>query len=503
MPQELPGYYYDPEKNRYFLLKGPIPGSTRNSSAATASSSNIDKPNQVSEKLNIARKKGKTTAKLIHARELYGKVLTFNKRKCNFQQEYVKIQVSKPTVWKYQNTDRIADGALEQLHINLQTLEGENEADVLVTGSMNGCLSLFEVGKVGQHSDYGVKCMPDRVWPLTTENQAECSKVQGDIWRPTGASALLDGISCIKRIGKHSSPIQHVLIATLGSETLGGALYDLNLETLDFNPRTSILRRISLVAPLNCTIWTADCNSSGTQAIVGTNLGAALVNLETGVQSWVCRSKSDVLSQQFDHSGNVVLCGLRNGAIVTVDVRQRQQGLSARLPKHRVPYPSYKTQQSSRKNVKNLTHQCFELKGNIDPSCTIFMPSSISSLVYLQSYDQYFLASSMDGLIKLYDHRMIQRGAVQLYEGHVNSHSRIQLGVDPSESFVISGGENGNVCIWSIKSGQLLFGTKISNSVPSTVCCAELHGLPDGRNNSWGTWLGSHEGLYFMGLNLS
>lgn len=26
---DLPGFYYDPEKNRYFPIKGPIPGSTR------------------------------------------------------------------------------------------------------------------------------------------------------------------------------------------------------------------------------------------------------------------------------------------------------------------------------------------------------------------------------------------------------------------------------------------------------------------------------------------
>jgi len=25
---ELPGFYYDPEKNRYFPIKGPIPGSS-------------------------------------------------------------------------------------------------------------------------------------------------------------------------------------------------------------------------------------------------------------------------------------------------------------------------------------------------------------------------------------------------------------------------------------------------------------------------------------------
>lgn len=41
--------------------------------------------------------------------------------------------------------------------------------------------------------------------------------------------------------------------------------------------------------------------------------------------------------------------------------------------------------------------------------------------------------------MKLYDHRLTKRGALQSYEGHVNSHTRIQLGVDESERFVMSG----------------------------------------------------------------
>ncbi|KAK3199187.1 hypothetical protein Dsin_022602 [Dipteronia sinensis] len=41
--------------------------------------------------------------------------------------------------------------------------------------------------------------------------------------------------------------------------------------------------------------------------------------------------------------------------------------------------------------------------------------------------------------VKLYDHRIINRGHVQSYEGHVNSRTRIQLGVHQSERFVMSG----------------------------------------------------------------
>ncbi|CAL5365393.1 unnamed protein product [Camellia sinensis] len=38
---DLPGFYFDAEKNRYFAIKGPIPGSSRNSSSASTSYSSI------------------------------------------------------------------------------------------------------------------------------------------------------------------------------------------------------------------------------------------------------------------------------------------------------------------------------------------------------------------------------------------------------------------------------------------------------------------------------
>uniref|UniRef100_A0A7C9A9Q7 Uncharacterized protein n=1 Tax=Opuntia streptacantha TaxID=393608 RepID=A0A7C9A9Q7_OPUST len=139
------------------------------------------------------------------------------------------------------------------------------------------------------------------------------------------------------------------------------------------------------------------------------------------------------------------------------------------------------------------------------------MPSAISCLVSLQMYDQYFLASSMDGSIKLYDHRLTKRGAIQSYEGHVNSHTRVQLGIDPFERFVMSGGEDCKVRIWSIKSGELLFEEKFASTIPSTVSWQgtrgssmlgnAMVGLEDcsyTASSSWDAWLGSVEGLFRM-----
>lgn len=87
--------------------------------------------------------------------------------KCDFAEEFQKIQASKPVVgiafisflvvvsslssfeynlrlnlqvWKYRRTDKIGISALEQLRVDVQTLEGQSETDVLLTGSINGSL---------------------------------------------------------------------------------------------------------------------------------------------------------------------------------------------------------------------------------------------------------------------------------------------------------------------------------------------------------------------------
>lgn len=81
---------------------------------------------------------------------------------------------------------------------------------------------------------------------------------------------------------------------------------------------------------------------------------------------------------------------------------------------------------------------------------------------------------------------------MQTYNGHVNTHTRIQLGVDPTEQILMSGeyleqstlcdrvksipkifllgGEDYKLRLWSIKSGEMLFENQVMNSIPSVVC---------------------------------
>ncbi|PKA46689.1 Katanin p80 WD40 repeat-containing subunit B1 like [Apostasia shenzhenica] len=148
---------------------------------------------------------------------------------------------------------------------------------------------------------------------------------------------------------------------------------------------------------------------------------------------------------------------------------------------------------------------------NLNSSNAAFMPSAVCSLIKLHSDDQYFIGSSMDGSIKLFDLRLLHRGHIQSYDGHRNSHSHLQLGVNPSETFLLSGGEDSFVRIWSIKTSELIYEENVSNCSFSTVCWPVygdyfygndqflMHGenLYD-SNWSWGVWLGSREGLFYM-----
>ncbi|XP_057429811.1 uncharacterized protein LOC130722938 [Lotus japonicus] len=506
-PPELPGFYYDPEKNRYFPIKGPIPGSSSSSKPKTkttdlnSSQPSSSKLQQKSRSSYCWKVRNRTTSNLLQGRELGGHHVSASH---SFSEEFRKMQASQPAVWKYQGTDKIGISALEHMKVDVKTAEGRVETDVLLTGSINGTLSFCEVGRVGQNFDSGVTWMPDHVKNYVGGKADERYEVPGPVSRPNGASLIMSSrVSCIRLGSKCSSTavnddpiVGHALFTTLGSETSGGSLFTLGLvEPLDLGPRIlNTWSRLEEIASFKCTLWTAEYDYNRHRASIGTNVGGALVDLETRKTSWFLTCKSDVFAQQIVDSGNVILCGLRNGAIVTADFRAKRE-----RHKHLI------SNTSSNKKVGSSNKEWFKLNGNIYPSHTIWMPSSISSLVSLQFDDQYFLASSMDGSIRLYDRRLLQRGAVQSYEGHVNSHTCIQLGVDPSERFVMSGGEDCKLRLWSIKSGELLFEDKFSDSVLSTVChqtCKRTFKADEGnqykQDSSLGAWLGSHEGLFYM-----
>ncbi|KAG6493366.1 hypothetical protein ZIOFF_048349 [Zingiber officinale] len=479
LPKDIPGFYYDSEKNRYFPTKGPIPGSKRPPSASAASSlakraanGKLSSPDQDYLIHKSCKRKHLKSSVLLQFRELHGRSIFSNRHRCNFEQEYQKLQASRAKIWRYSDSAGVSGSALEQLSGIVQTPIGLEQKNILPVGCRNGYLCTF------------------------------------------------------------------------GSEAIGGSVCILKLDQpIDQHYPSLCSQIVQLVSLDRTTIWTSDCNPQGTQAVIGSNRGSGLIDLESRKVSWLYHNGSDALSQQFVHpsmkatingmeskilngrsiiknkvepsdvchgsksfhislgmsvSGNIVLSGHRNGVISSIDIRQKQ----SRIPEHAFGYPrrlnfDTKFRGHPFRNEKSTGNQKYKSGRNLNSSDVVYMPKAVCSLVALQSDDQYFLASSLDGSINLYDRRLLKKGAVQSYAGHVNSYTHLQLGVNPSETLVVSGafhfslvigayfnalvsrsvskksipgGEDCFLRIWSIKSGELVFGEKVSNSKLTSIC---------------------------------
>ncbi|XP_063943200.1 uncharacterized protein LOC108224549 [Daucus carota subsp. sativus] len=324
---------------------------------------------------------GITTVKLLHTRELCGNVTTSARGKCNFRDEYTNILASKPVIWKYSVRENISR-ALEQVEVIAHMPNGEFRTDLLISGDINGTLRYHVIDKdTTQIFPSGVRSTPEYAWPLDIENKDEVAKSPGHLWTLGCSNSFGRGnpIGCLKKMGK---PGQQKILYPLYTLTPGnritavGSVYVLRLNDplmLDgrfSNTSPNLLR----IADINFRILDADCNSDGSRALFGTNKGVTIMDLETGVAS---REK-------------IALCGLENGAIVSVDTRQPH--------KHAWFTPTLNLQSL----IMHSKRGRFELHGNIYESRTLSLSpprftSSISCLTSLKLYKQYFLASSEDG----------------------------------------------------------------------------------------------------------
>ncbi|CAK9857409.1 unnamed protein product [Sphagnum jensenii] len=493
---ELPGFYFDADRNRYFPLSSKCVKTEsekffNGASSSTQGGGNPAAGDRQEEKEKESEKTG--VLQLIQQREFLG---------CGQVDWNSKFRVFTTCgqVWEYNGTNKWADGALQQLRVSSQTNEGEKEADVLVLGGSTGRFGLCVMAqnKADQAPFHPQLCLPSN--SIQTSRRMESM----GLW-PSIEARFSSGITAIKRLGEGS----HALVTTLGSAEVSGSLYVLSLKQIpeirEWDRSYRFPFSMSTSVKTGCSVWTTEGSPNGTVASLGMNTGAARVEVERCVLSWLYRSSSACLSQQFDKTGNILLCGFRNGVISTVDLRLPPPKESGLHFKSHVSVPALGYEQAKQsQNWRLNDHYCSHSK-------IMRMNSAICSMVLMHSDENYLLASAMNGVIQQWDRRMVENGAVRTYEGHSNTHTSLQMGVDPSETFLVSGGEDCAVRIWSLTSGRLLH-TQTGFSSPTTSVCwpaslrvrSQFEGggyweeFPFETDHTWGLWLGSSSGLQYM-----
>lgn len=530
MPPELPGFYFDPGRNRYF----PDPQSRRGRQRVL-STERTDEPVEPKKLKVCPERKVSSTRELLQLREV-------GCDKTSFQRNILESQGTHPKVWTYGNVVRRADADMEWLQLRMPKEEGEEDMAVLFVGGSDGSLGIWRTevngsfsGAEGRGEEASHSGQPETpLLPLiaTEETPPYESYARPPLFWKSRDRIILDSpVMTVQRLPNGSDQSQgdacqteNVIVTTLGKEGSWGTLFVLALQPRAVGPYVSMPWQLTTSHTMHgWTIWTSECNPRGQTVAIGTSTGASLLELECSIMRTLLRSSSAVLSQQFDSTGTVLICGFRNGVISTIDTRLPLPRPPSSAPSMR-PYSS-----STRLTSRGMRHHfvlkdsrlqrprlrgrgVYERTGSMycSHSPVMQMSSSVCSMRLLRSDENYLLAGAMDGTLQRWDRRMV-RNSVLSYEEHVNSHTSLPLSLDPSETLLFAGGEDSKLRIWSVSSGRLLSTTGKFDSPLSSISWRGLAGKIHGQvketeedntrfrdGHPWGCWFGSQGTISYV-----
>ncbi|XP_040268671.1 DDB1- and CUL4-associated factor 4 [Bufo bufo] len=408
---ELPGFYYDPEKNRYFRL---LPG---HNNCNPLTKEGIMKKEMEAKRLQhleddknrkILSRLGLNASLLLRKQQLGSLPCTTYCRHVHelkvssMQRKEVSI-VNPESVGagthKYEFI--LADSSCERLFVVNDVENGFCKYGLL---NLNGLWK--DVPTVESHDDN----------PYFT-NQ----KVVTACWASVNA------------------PDSHVLVCLLGKPEAPGCVSLIpacrfrNLAADYDDVRPEVVYNIRISNAWSCA-WCLNPRLECSYA-AGLRNQVLVLNVVTDVQH-TFRTNSDVLAQQFATQTLLLYNGCRSGEVFSIDLR--------------VPYHS---------------------PNNWKKGVSFSQSSGITCLRLLKD-ENYLVVSDMSGQIKLWDLRMVKN--VLNYEGHMNSYAHLPVHVKEDEGLLLAVGQDCYTRIWNFQDARLLRTipsphTASKDSIPSVV----------------------------------
>ncbi|KAF5922869.1 hypothetical protein HPG69_013214, partial [Diceros bicornis minor] len=396
---DLPGYYFDPEKNRYFRL---LPGHN-NCNPLTKES--LRHKEMESKRLQLLEEEDKQRKKI--ARMGFNASSLLQKSKLGFlnvtsycrlahelrlscmERKKVQIQSSDPS-------------ALASDRFNLILADTNSDRlftvnDVKVGGSKYGIISLR-----------GMKTPTLRVH-MHENLYFTNRKVNSVCWASLNHldSHILSSRLCLMGIAE-----------TPGCATLLPA--SLFVSSHPAGDRPGMLCSFRIPGAWSCA-WSLNIQANNCFS-TGLSRRVLVTNVVTGHRRSFGTS-SDVLAQQFalmvgwiGKGAPLLFNGCRSGEIFAIDLRCHNQGKGWKATR-------------------------------------LFHDSAVTSVQILQE-EESLMASDMAGKIKLWDLRTTK--CIRQYEGHVNEYAYLPLHVHEEEEIVVAVGQDCYTRIWSLHDGHLL-----------------------------------------------
>lgn len=240
-------------------------------------------------------------------------------------------------------------------------------------------------------------------------------------------------------------------VAFSTDEMLGNQFLNLtsnNISVHKFLNNDIVKRKRNITLPKAATAMAVSANSCEwhrTYVAAGLSNGTVLVHSsDHRVTYKTTQLKSNILSVSFSLQDALLFGGCRNGTCFVWDSR-------------RGPSPIM--------SVK-------------EPPVGTRLSSSVINLHPLDDYN-YLISNALNSQLSMWDLRMQRK--VLLFNGHVNNYKSCKSVVDGLGSFVAAVGSDGNVRIWSTRTGAILFHLHTSNQDIPLITFSESLGGAGGK----------------------
>lgn len=204
--------------------------------------------------------------------------------------------------------------------------------------------------------------------------------------------------------------------------------------------------------------WTCAWNRERCQFGVGSEKCVLVLGVQRRTMWEYNTNKSDPLCLAFSHhTGNSLHVGTRRGQILTFDMRSRST------------YPVWSLQHSS----------------------------SVCSVQELEN-ENLLLAADFSGKICLWDTR--KRNVVVQYHGNINQYTRLPVHVDEMQKIIYTVGEDGYTRFWSLDQGKQIYKIPPPCAVSrETIPCVQLSSRWGNMDGNMGLVMGLKNKLYTYG----
>ncbi|KAK0154599.1 DDB1- and CUL4-associated factor 4 [Merluccius polli] len=474
---ELPGFYFDPEKNRYFRL---LPGHNNCNPLTKEQLQEKEREKQRSRLLSVddqprkmAPRVGLNTALLLQKRRvglLPGSSYCSNQKmeksdKMNHKElqrgrkQSINIKNQPNIVINYGNAPCVtrlvhevkASGMMRhRLEVQSTDNRSPNRDNFRVIVGDSASERVFTVNDVSHGGcKYGIM------------NFKGCS-------RGSLSVEMCDNLYFTNRKvnsicwASVNHPDSHVLLCLVGMADTPGCVSLLPASLFsNSNPeQPGMLCSFKISTAWSCA-W---CLNPQADKSFSTGLSRRVIvkDAETG-RTQTYSVASDVLAQQFALRAPVLFNGCRSGEIFSIDLRQRSR------------------------------------RDHSWKSSRFHQESAITSVRLLQD-ENYLLAADMLGQIKLWDVRVSK--PVQEYKGHHNEHAYLPIHVNEAEGLLLAVGQDCYTRLWSLRDGQLLRTIPsphpaAKDLIPSVVFSSQL----GGRRGLPGLLMAVKHDLYYFSYN--